>query len=385
MDLLGKRAILGSAPVRVTEIIVDRVVLPDTVSIASRIACSEGRIVAIDHASGDASARRLHGTLLPGFVDLQVNGGFGRNVDEASPEALDTVAAAVLAGGAVAFLPTLITAPWDQLLQQIAAVATWIERWQGHGARPLGLHLEGPFLENPGVHEPEHFLDPTKQRVRAMLDAARGTLRLMTLASSRVGATAAVLQLRKANCAVAIGHVVDTAGFTDCVAAGATMATHLFNAMGPMHHREPGIGGLALDDPRLLASLIVDGTHVHPAMVRNAFAILGPARTVLVSDAVAAAGMPDSEFLLGGKPVQSRKGVVRDAQGRLAGSALTMATAAKNFLSYVPTVGHWTLAQVAAANAARLIHASDFGAIAVGNAAAFTLLDDDGTVTTIHG
>lgn len=384
MDLLGKAAILGSDAVGVTEIVVDRLVQPDTISAGMRIECHDGRIRAIDRRPAGPTARRLSGTLLPGFLDLQVNGGGGHSVDEATPAALDAVAAASFTGGAAAFLPTLITAPWDRLLQQVAAVASWIRAWNGQGAEPLGLHLEGPFLDSPGVHDASCFVDPTPQRVRELLAAANGTLRLVTLANSRSGAAAATAQLSAAGCAVALGHVTSTTGFHDCIAAGASMVTHLFNAMGPLHHRDPGIAGLALDDRRVHSCLIVDGAHVHPAMVRNAYAILGPHRTVLVSDAVAAAGMPDGDYQLAGQRVIARGGVVRDAQGRLAGSALTMAVAARNFLSYVADAGPWTLARTAATNAARLIGAADFGSIAIGQRAAFTLLGDDGSIATIR-
>lgn len=367
-----------------TELRVDRAVLADVVAVDARIACGGGRVLAIGAAAADAAPRRLAGTLLPGFVDLQVNGAGGRSVDEATDDALDAVARAVWAGGAVAFLPTLITAPLRRLCEQIDAVAAWIERWDGVGAEPLGLHVEGPFLEHAGIHDERAFLDPAPQHVEALLQAARGRLRLLTLASSREGAAAATARLRSAGVAVAIGHTSRAEGFAACVEAGATAVTHLFNAMGSMHHREPGIAGLALDERRVSCSLIVDGEHVHPAMVRNAFRVLGPDRTVLVSDAVAAAGMPDGTYQLGDGRLHARGGVVRDDGGRLAGSALTMARAARNFLQFVPEAGVWTLARVAATNPARLIAAADFGAIAVGRRAAFTLLGDDGTVSCLR-
>jgi N-acetylglucosamine-6-phosphate deacetylase len=369
--------------VNAAEWIVDRAVLPHAVLAGARITAADGRIAAIDHGAAGAGAVRLRGTLLAGFVDLQVNGAGGRSVDEGTPEALDTVARAVWQGGAVAFLPTLITAPWPRLLQQIAAVATWIERWRGEGAEPLGLHLEGPFLQTAGAHDVDCFVDATPARVAELLAAARGTLRLVTLAHAREGAVAATAQLVAAGVTVALGHCDRVAGFDACVGAGARMATHLFNAMGPLHHREVGVAGMALDDERVLCSLIVDGVHVHPAMVRNAFRVLGPDRCVLVSDAVGAAGMPDGEYTLAGRRVTARNGVVRDAAGRLAGSALTMATAARNFLQFVPDAGAWTLGQVAAANPAALARAGHLGALAVGRRAAFTLLGDDGAFTCV--
>jgi N-acetylglucosamine-6-phosphate deacetylase len=154
--------------------------------------------------------------------------------------------------------------------------------------------------------------------------------------------------------------------------------------MGALHHRSPGPAALALDDERLCCSLIADGVHVHPAMLRNAFRVLGPERTVLVSDATAAAGMPDGRYRLGGVDVEAQGGVVRDGAGRLAGSALTMARAAASFLAMVPAASGWTLARAAATNPARLAGADAFGAIAPGKRAAFTLLRDDGTFTAVR-
>jgi N-acetylglucosamine-6-phosphate deacetylase len=371
------------ARVNATEWIVDRAVRPDCVQAGTRIAAIDGKIVAVDQVAASPQATRLRGTLLPGFVDLQVNGAGGRSVDEGSAEALDTVARAVWQGGAVAFLPTLITAPWDRLLAQVAAVAAWIRRGGHSHATPLGLHLEGPFLQSSGAHDAACFVDPTAERVQQLLTAAQGTLRLVTLAHARPGAAAATAQLVAAGVTVALGHCDRVDGFAACVDAGARAVTHLFNVMGPLHHRDVGTAGFALDDERLRCPLILDGVHVHPAMVRNAFRILGPDRFVLVSDAVAAAGMPDGNYTLSGIRVTATDGVVRDAQGRLAGSALTMALAARNFLRMVPMAGVWTLARAAAGNPAALVGATAFGGLEVGKAARFTLLGDDGSLCCV--
>ncbi|MGE3171921.1 MAG: N-acetylglucosamine-6-phosphate deacetylase [Planctomycetota bacterium] len=373
---------------QVRELAVDRVVLADSVLAGATVRIADGRIVEVTADPAPAGGRAPGGTLLPGFVDLQVNGGGGRTTAEATDDALAAVARATQAGGAAAFLPTLITAPWPQLLQQVAAVASWCARRQqkpaADEARPLGLHVEGPFLEVPGAHDQCAFVDPTDRRVDELLAAAAGQLRLVTLASSRDGAAAAVRRLRAAGVVVALGHVADPRGFADCVDAGATLVTHLFNAMGPLHHREPGIAGRALDERRLACALIVDGAHVHPAMVRNAFAVLGPDRTVLVTDATAATGMPDGEFRLAAEAVRSTDGVVRDARGNLAGSALTMARAATNFLAMEPRAGTWTLARLCAANPARLLGLDDLGVLAPGRRAEFTRIDADGSVSVVR-
>ncbi|MCK5943106.1 MAG: amidohydrolase family protein [Planctomycetes bacterium] len=366
-----------------------RAVLPDVVLASARVAARDGRIDAIDHQPPGRDGEQLAGTLLPGFVDLQVNGAGGRSVDEATPEALDVVARAVWDGGAVAFLPTLITAPWQQLLQQVRDVASWVRSWSGSswpgpGAEPLGLHVEGPFLTTPGAHDPQCFVAPTAARVDELIAAADGCRLLVTLANAADGAPAAIRRLVEAGHTVALGHCDRPDGFAACVDAGATAVTHLFNVMGRLHHRELGPAALALDDDRVTCPLIVDGVHVSPTMVRNAFRVLGPHRMALVSDAVGAAGMPDGTYTLAGMEVTAADGVVRDAQGNLAGSALTMAQAGRNFLSFVPEAGPWTLAQLASRNPARLIGAADYGELGPGRRAAFTLLGDDGRITAVR-
>ncbi|MCA8941108.1 MAG: N-acetylglucosamine-6-phosphate deacetylase [Planctomycetes bacterium] len=323
------------------------------------------------------TARLDDGALLPGFVDLQVNGAGGRSVDEATPEALEIVARAVRAGGAVAFLPTLITSSLDSLCARGRAVAEWIRTYDGPGAVPLGVHLEGPFLERPGTHDAREFLDPTDKNLDRILDAIGDALRLVTLAPSRPGAPAAVRRLRAAGVHVALGHADDANGFDACVEQGANCVTHLFNAMSPLHHRDPGMVGHALVDDRVGCSLIVDGAHVDPIAVRVAYRCLGPARTILVTDSVAAAGMPDGEYSLNGASVRAEDGVVRDASGNLAGSALTMQGAVRRFRSMVCDANLLDIARIASTNPARSIGADSFGEIRVGARALFSRIQGD--------
>jgi N-acetylglucosamine-6-phosphate deacetylase len=370
----------------------DALVLDHAVAIEPLIEIEDGRVLTLrfDDSAARPGARRIEGTLMPGLVDLQVNGAGGRAVDEASTDALDHIAMTVKANGASAFLPTLITAPFERLVEQIAAVAAWITERDAQsvegrpdaGAVPLGLHVEGPFLSNAGAHPPDAMIDATPDRIDRLLAAGAGTIRLVTLSPSRDRAAAAVSRFRAAGVTVSLGHGRGQANITECVAAGATMATHLFNAMGPSDHREPGMAGRILDDADLSCSLIVDDIHVHPMRVRQTIATIGIHRTVLVSDAVSAMGMPDGEYALGTSRVTLRDGAVRNSDGTLAGSALTMAAAVENFARAVPTAGPWSLARVASTNPARLIGAGDWGHIAVGARASFARLDVEGTV---HG
>ena len=366
-----------------THLKADAVVLADRVAAGALVEVSGGVIQRVSYPDQAKEIQELEGTLLPGLVDLQVNGAGGRSVEEATCEALDTVAAAVHAGGATAFLPTLITAPHNALKEQLSAVADWILGYAGDGARPLGIHLEGPFLQNPGAHDRSHFLSPTQNLVQSLLDAARGTLRLVTLAPGIPGAAATTEQLRAAGVAVAIGHGEGEDGISACVNAGARLATHLFNAMGSTHHREPGMAGRILDEERLLCSMILDGVHVHETAARNAYRLLGNHRLVLVTDSTAAAGMPDGDYRFAGAKVTRRDGAVRNPKGNLTGSCLTMAEAARNFLSMIPEAGAYSLGRVGAANPATVLGDDQLGVIHPGHAAEFCVLRPDGTLETL--
>ena len=184
--------------------------------------------------------------------------------------------------------------------------------------------------------------------------------------------------LRDAGITVALGHGRSQDGITECVDAGATMATHLFNAMGHGNHRDPGMANALMDNRDVTCCLIPDGHHVHPILVRQALKLLGVARCVLVTDSVSATSMPDGDYLLGHLPVTLKDGTVRTSDGTLAGAALTMSEAASRFLSMVPDASAWCLGQVAASNPARCINAREWGMIEPGRRAEFALLEDDG-------
>lgn len=338
----------------------------------------DGRILAVGPDLSGDTEEALDGTLLPGAIDLQVNGAGGRSVEEATPEALGVVAETVRAGGATSFLPTLITAPFDALLDQVRAVAAWCETYDGPGARPLGLHVEGPFLEVAGAHDSQHFIDPSPERVEALLEAAGGALRLLTLAPVREGAVDATRRLTSAGACVSIGHVASTANFDACVNAGATLATHLFNTMGGLHHRDDGVAPRVLDTDSLTACLIADGHHVGDAMLRNAWRILGPERTVLVTDSVAAAGQPDGDYLLGGLSVTKSGGTVRTPEGALAGSTLVMSDAVRHAQSTLPDLSPAHVARLTSGNPARLLRDDSRGRLSPGGRAELCLLAGDG-------
>jgi N-acetylglucosamine-6-phosphate deacetylase len=319
------------------------------------------------------------GLLVPGFVDLQVNGYFGQEFGTADAAGWATVVRRLPETGTTAFLPTIITAPVGRLAAALRGAASLQAGLPG-GARVLGVHVEGPFIApiRKGAHNAEWITDPTPAAVEDLITAGSGLLRLLTLAPERDGAIPAITRLTGAGVLVSVGHSDATAAQVAAAAdAGARMVTHLFNGQRPMHHREPGVPGQALADPRLTSSLIADLRHVAAEVCSIAFTA-APGRICLVTDAAACAGMPPGRYLLGGETIILPEGdgvpPVR-SDGTLAGSALRMDAAVANMVA----AGAGLADAVAAASRipADLIGRPDLGRIAPGAAADLTWLDDE--------
>jgi N-acetylglucosamine-6-phosphate deacetylase len=319
------------------------------------------------------------GVLLPGFVDLQVNGYYGEEFP-GSPEGLAMVVTRLPETGTTAVLPTFVTSPPGALAAALRSAAAMIPALPGRAARVLGVHAEGPFISplRKGAHNQAWMTDPTPAAVDELLEAGLGVLRLVTLAPERDGAMAAITRLTEAGILVSIGHSDATARQVDEAAArGARMVTHLFNAQRPLHHREPGVVGEALTDPRLTCGLIADMYHVAPPVCLLAFRA-APGRICLVTDAAACAGMPPGRYLLGGEPIELPPGAgappVR-ADGTLAGSALRMDVAVANMVH--AGVGLADAVEAGTRVPADLIGRPDLGRIAPGAAADLAWLGDD--------
>ena len=318
------------------------------------------------------------GVLVPGFVDLQVNGYFGAEFEAVRPSEWRMVAARLPETGTTAFMPTFITAPVPQFasaLRQAAPLAS-----DQPGARVLGVHLEGPFISplRAGAHRKEWMTDPAPGAISELLDAGRGILKIVTLAPELPGALDAITRLTEAGVLVSVGHTDALASQVAAAAgAGARMVTHLFNAQRPLHHREPGVPGQALSDARLTSGLIADFQHVAPEVCALAFAA-ARGRIFLVTDAAACAGMPPGTYRLGGEPIELPAGdgtpPVR-ASGTLAGSALRMDVAVANMVR----AGAGLPRAVAAATRipADLIGRPELGRIAPGALADLTWLGED--------
>jgi len=319
------------------------------------------------------------GVLLPGLVDLQVNGYFGEEFLTAGADGWARVTTRLPQTGTTAFLPTFVTAPPGVLTTGLRAAAALIPALPA-GARVLGVHVEGPFISPAwkGAHNEAWITEPSADAVAELLDAGRGVLRLVTLAPERRGGMAAVTALTEAGVLVSVGHSDATARqVAEAADHGARMVTHLFNAQRPMHHREPGVVGEALTDLRLTSGLIADMHHVNPQVCVLAFRA-APGRICAVTDAAACAGMPPGSYQLGGEPIELPAGdgepPVRSG-GTLAGSGLRMDAAVGNLVA----AGIGLVEAVCAATRvpADLIGRPDLGRIAPGAAADVAWLGDD--------
>ncbi|MGI9047970.1 MAG: N-acetylglucosamine-6-phosphate deacetylase [Rubrobacteraceae bacterium] len=272
--------------------------------------------------------------LVPGFVDLQVNGGFG--VDAATePERIIKLSRNLLSTGTTSYLPTVISSPEDLYLEALPKLASATGGPPSTGAEVLGIHLEGPFIsvEKKGAHDAAYIVPPDMALLGRLLDL--GTVRMLTLAPELEGARELMMLARNRGAVVSAGH--SDAPFElayEVFDREAASVTHLFNAMSRMHHREPGLPGAAFAHPRVVCGLISDGLHVHPEVVGLAFRMLGPDRICLVTDATAATGVGDGRYALATRTIHVEAGVTRLDNGAIAGSVLTMEEAFQNILAF---------------------------------------------------
>jgi N-acetylglucosamine-6-phosphate deacetylase len=291
--------------------------------------------------------------------------------------------------GVTSYCPTTVTAPLDVTFAALDRLAVAHEKPRGGDrAKPMGVHLEGPFLSHAkrGVHPPENLVAPSVELFEKMWQAASGKVTLATVAPELPGAAEMIKDAVSRGVCISLGHSNATFAETEKgIVAGAGHATHTFNAMRLLDHREPGVLGVVLADDRLSADLIADGIHVHPEMVSLFLRAKGPERAVLITDAISATGMGDGKFRLGNFEVEVR-GNRCEYNGVLAGSVLTLDRAVCNVMQFAK----WTLQQavrLATLNPACVLGRNDIGIIAVGAAADIAVLSRSGEVqrTIING
>ncbi|HWC82789.1 MAG TPA: N-acetylglucosamine-6-phosphate deacetylase [Pseudonocardiaceae bacterium] len=371
-----------------TTLVGARVVTPSGVLEPGWVTVDAGRISAAGTGPGDPAtpvgqprSAEAGGTvdlsgcwLVPGFVDMHCHGGGGAAYSDPDPARLATAVAAHRKHGTTTMMASLVARPVDELVEQVAALADQVE--EGLFA---GIHLEGPFISTVrcGAHDPAVLRPPDPESVKKLLAAGRGAIRMVTLAPELDGAIEAVGQFTDAGVVVGVGHTdAIEAQVLPAVEAGATVATHLFNAMRPLHHREPGPIGVLLDDERITVELICDLVHVHPRVARLAATHAGAGRTALVTDAMAAAGVGDGVYQIGQLRVTVRDGVPTvDGSGALAASTLTLDAALRNFVTGCGIDMADAVHAVATRPAQLLGRAGRTGVIAAGADADLVVLD----------
>ncbi len=317
--------------------------------------------------------------LAPGFIDIHVHGGGGFSLISEDPDEIRSYARWVVSRGVTGFVVTLVGAPAPQMKRWLAAAVAAGES-VGSGARPLGVHLEGPFL-NPARRGalPAHGLRPPDvAEFLALAEAAQGRVKVITLAPELPGARDVIDAARQRGVVVSMGHTDATyQQAMEAIQWGVSQATHCFNAMRPFHHRDPGCLGAILSSPQVGAELIADGVHVHAGAMALLIAAKGPHGTILVSDGMAAAGLGDGAYSLAGQAVQVRGGVASLADGTLTGSVATMDQLVRNVvrLGLAPVADAVRMASTNPAVALGL--GQRLGRLARGLAADLVALDED--------
>jgi N-acetylglucosamine-6-phosphate deacetylase len=315
--------------------------------------------------------------IVPGFIDPHIHGSAGADVMDASFASMNTISRALIRHGTTSFLPTTVSAPPEILSGALDRLSPLLQE-TFEGARPIGIHLEGPFIseQKRGTHRASNVRLPDQTLLSDWIHRANGTLKLLTMAPELEGASAVALFARASGVTVAMGH--SNASFDEANAAsenGTHYAVHTFNAMRAFSHRDSGIVGAVLSDDRIFAEIIADGIHVRPEVIRVFARSKGRERILLVTDAVSATGMPDGRYNLGTGTVQVMAGVCRDDEGRLAGSTLTQDAALRNFVAYSGMRVEDALFGLTL-NPARALKIKDRGCIEPGAYADLVMLDD---------
>ncbi|ANY10362.1 N-acetylglucosamine-6-phosphate deacetylase [Pseudonocardia sp. HH130630-07] len=344
------------------------------------VAVDGDRVVATGSGAPPREPERTAAVVVPGFVDLHCHGGGGASFG-ADPDGSAHVAAVHAAHGTTTMLASLVTLAPEELRRAVDGLAGLVA-----DGVVAGVHLEGPWLSASrcGAHDPALLRDPDPAELGPLLDT--GLISMVTLAPERPGGTAAIGAVAGSGALAAIGHTTATYDQTRrALDAGARVGTHLFNAMDPLHHRDPGPVAALLTDPRAVVELICDGVHVHPALWQIV-AGAAPGRMVAVTDAMAAAGNGDGSYRLGPLPVEVTDGVARVPGGSIAGSTATADVLFRNLVRNHPGSREEGLTHAVActsATPARTLGRDDIGCLRPGARADLVLLDDDLAVVSV--
>ena len=381
---------------KTTPLTARRLIASDGIVEHPRIAIhADGTIASIE--SGEPTSDDT--TLTPAFFDIHVHGAAGHDAMEATPEALGSIGRFLATKGVAYFLATTVTAPIDRTLRALEGIAIAIDAAKKDdetlAAQPVGIHLEGPFLSHAkrGVHPSADLQPPSIGLFDRLQQAARGHILLLTIAPELPGALDLITHAAQSGTRISLGHSDATAEETRAaIHAGATSATHTFNAMRRLDHREPGIAGIALDAENLYAELICDGIHVAPEFVRLWLRAKGEQRAILVTDGISATGMPDANYMLGELEVTVKNGrcmLASDlARGveTLAGSVLTMDRAVANLRRFTDAPLA-TAIHLASRNPAQMLGLDHLTEVAPGRPTNFNLYSANGDLlqTVLRG
>ncbi len=327
--------------------------------------------------------------LAPGFIDIHIHGGAGHDVMEGSASALAAVEELLARHGVTSYCPTTVTSPMDVTLNSLEKIGKAVNdaraaRFPDSGARarPLGIHLEGPFIspEKCGVHPVEDIQKPSVAAFEKLWQASGGAVSVMTAAPEVEGALPVIEAATKRGVLVSLGHSNAESEETKAgIVAGGRSATHTFNAMRSLNHRDPGILGVVLTDERIFADIVADGVHVAPDIVKLFLAAKGKHRAILITDALSATGMPDGKYKLGAFDIEVKGNLCMNAD-TIAGSVLTMDAAVRNVMSFAD----WNLAnsvRLATENPARALGIEKKkGRLAAGCDADIVVLSHEGKV-----
>lgn len=312
-----------------------------------------------------------HLVVMPGFIDTHVHGGAGFDVMDGTYESLEKISAFKLEEGCTAFCPTTITAPPKITKKAIKNIRSSKERGVS-GAKIIGAFIEGPYInaEYKGAHDQEHIRPVNLNEIKGLLEVGSGAVKSIAIAPELTDAIPAIKTLTKMGIQVRLGHTAATIEIAEAaIAAGANAAIHTFNQMSPIHHREPGMSGAVLSNENIMAELICDLVHIHPKICKVLTKAKNGEGVILVTDAMAAAGLSDGEYKLGGLTVQVSKGEPRMPNGALAGSTATMISCVRNMIQEVG-VPFEVAVQMATATPAKTLGVFDtIGSLDIGKSA----------------
>lgn len=332
----------------VTVVHASRILTPEEELSDSIIVVEDGRITAMGHRdevrvpAGAADFVASGMTVVPGFVDVHIHGAGGHDVMQGTARALDRITSTVALHGTTSIVATTVTAPIEETCRSLEGVASYIHAhatpdYSGSAAAEvLGIHLEGPFVSKAkrGVHPLKSIAEPSVEVLKKLLAAADGLVKIVTVAPELSGAIELIKVAVAAKIVAALGHTdADYDQARAAIQAGARHAVHAYNAMRPFEHRDPGIMGAILTDPEVTAEIIADGVHVAGPAIQVLIGCKGVDSVLLVSDGIAATGMPDGNYRLGNFEVTVKNGVCRNSEGRLAGSTLTLDRAVRNLVA----------------------------------------------------